>query len=363
MEQQNINKASNNNQTDEISLSELIEKFKAFFKYLKTKWLSLFFAGILGGALGIGYYYMQTPKYTAECTFVLDEKSGSGGGLASLASSFGVDVGGMLGGGGSLFASDNLLDILQSRRIIETVLLSEVDTARITHITLADLYLSFTKLKNAYDQKPRTAGIHFNGYSSRKEFSPVQDSILYVIYKAVTKSYLVTDRTSKKTQIFKVDVISSSECFSKLLAERMVDETKNLYIQIKTGTTQKNIDRLQQKADSLLSLLNGKSYESAEAQVLNPNPAMKTIGLPAKLANRNELLLGTLYAEIAKNLETAKTSLMLQTPVIQVLDTPRLPLVIDKKGLKLSIVTFGFIFVIILIFIIAVKYIIRINLK
>ena len=323
----------NHTDSDEISLKELLQKFKAFRQYLKTKWIALVLAGILGGALGIGYYFIQSPKYMAECTFVLDEKSGGSGGLASLASSFGVDVGGM-GGGSSLFAYDNILDILQSRRIVETVLLTEVDTAKITHQTLADLYLDFTKLKGAYDKKPKTAGIHFNGYSSRDQFSPMQDSILFMIYKGFIKNSLIIDRTNKKTQIFKVDVTSINDRFSKLMSERMIEETKNLYIDIKTGTTQKNINRLQQKADSLLFLLNGKSYESAETQVLNANPAVKTVGVALKLANRNELLIGNLYTEVVKNLESAKTMLMLQTPVIQLLDRPRMPLEDNKKGKK-----------------------------
>ena len=336
-------------QNDEISLSELIDKLKSFFKFLKSKWLSLCLAGLIGGLLGLGYYYIQTPKYTAECTFVLDEKSSGAGGLASLASSFGVDVGSMLGGGGSLFAYDNILDILQSRRIVETVLLTEVDTAKTTHQTLADLYLDFNKLKNAYDKKLRTAGIHFNN-CKREQFSPVQDSILYVIYKAVIKNNLLTDRTNKKTQIFKIDITSKSEYFSKLMAERMVAETKNLYIGIKTGTTQKNIDRLQQKADSLRELLNGKSYESAETQVLNANIAIKTVGVAAKLAGRNEILIGTLYTEVVKNLEMAKTNLMLQTPVIQVLDFPKLPLEAMKNGIIFCILISSFIILSIYLF-------------
>lgn len=347
---------------DEISLHDIIIKIKAFIKYLKTKWLALVLVGILGGISGVGYYYWQSSKYVAECTFVLDEKSGSGGGLASLASSFGVDIGSMLGGGGSLFANDNLLEILQSRKIIEAVLLTEVDTAIITHQTLADLYLDFSKLKSLYDKKARTTGIHFSG-CARTQFSPVQDSILYVIYKGVIKNCLVTDRINKKTQIFKVDVTSKSEYFSKLMAERMVNETKNLYIGIKTGTTQKNIDRLQQKADSLLFLLNGKSYESAESQVLNANPAMKSVTVPLKLAIRNETILGTLYTEVVKNLETAKTTLMLQTPVIQILDLPRLPLVNDKNGRVFLLFIFGFIFAMISFFYFFIKFFIFTSLK
>jgi len=334
--------------SDEISLKELLDKIKAFFRYLRTKWLQLFIAGIVGGLLGLGYYYIQSPKYEAVCTFVLDEKTVGGGGLSSLASSFGVDVGGILGGGGSLFANDNLLDILQSRRIVETVLLSEVDTAKNTHITLADLYLEFSKLKKKYDKKERTAGVHYYGYSDRDKFSPVQDSILYDIYKRVIKKNFSVDRTNKKTQIFKIAVNAKSEVFCKLVAERVAEETKKLYVTVKTGTLQRNVDRLQAKADSLLNLLNGKYYDLAETQIVNPNPTIKTIGLPTKMAARNELVISTLYTEIIKNLETAKTSLMMQTPNIQNLDTPRLPL--EKKILGLIICMFASIFFLVIIF-------------
>lgn len=325
---------------DEVSISNLVIKLKELITYLTKRWLALLLAGIIGVAVGVSYYYKQAPQYEADCTFVLDEKSGSSaGGLASLASSLGVDVASMMGGGSSLFANDNLLDILQSRRIVETVLLSEVDTAQVTHQTLADLYLTFTQLDKFYDKKAGIAGIHFNGVK-REQFSLVQDSILYVICKKFIKSNLVTDRTNKKTQIFKVQVISKNERFSKLMTERMVAETKNFYIGIKTATAQKNLDRLQRRADSLLQLLNGKTYESAETQVLDANPAMRTVQLPAKLAGRNELLIGTVYTEVVKNLESTKTMLMVQTPVIQLLDMPRLPLEDNKRGLLFCMVVF-----------------------
>ena len=340
---------------DEISVEDILLKVKAFSKYIKTKWLSLMLTAIIGGALGLGYYYSQVPKYLAECTFVLDEKSGGGGGLASLASSFGVDVGGM-GGSSSLFANDNLLEILQSRRIIEAVLLTEVDTAKITHQTMADLYLSFTKTKDIYEKIPRIAGIHFGGYFGREQFSPIQDSILYVIYKNFITTNLLSDRTNKKTQIFKVQVTSTNERFSKLMSERMVAETKNLYIGIKTGTTQKNIERLQSKADSLLFLLNGKTYESAETQLLNANPAIKNVGVATKVASRNELLIGALYTEVVKNLESAKTMLMLQTPVIQIIDIPRFPLIAIQQRKLFCIIPGIFIAVFIIISFFLGKY-------
>ena len=327
---------------DEISVKEIITKLSVFISFLRTKWLNFLLTSVICAILGILFSYLQTTKYQAECTFILDEKSGGGGGLASLASSIGVDIGSVTGGSTSIFAYDNLLDILQSRRIVETVLLTEVDTALTTHQTLADLYLDFSKMKKGFENNPRLAGIHFNGYNKREDFTIIQDSILFVIYKKIIKENLVTDRTNKKTQIFKVEINSKNERFSKLMAERMISEAKNLYINIKTGTSQKNIDRLQQKADSLLVLLNGKSYETAETQVFNPNLAVKSIAIPSKLATRNEVILNSLYAEVVKNLEVTKTTLMLQTPVIQILDTPRYPLEKFKNGKLFYIVIFGF---------------------
>ena len=103
--------------------------------------------------------------------------------------------------------------------------------------------------------------------------------------------------------------------------------------------------------------MNGQSYESAERQVLNANPAMKKVGVLYKLAGRNETLLGALYTEIIKNLEAAKTSLMLQTPVIQILDAPMFPLENIKNRKLICIIIGGFLCSFIFLFFLTIKYI------
>jgi uncharacterized protein involved in exopolysaccharide biosynthesis len=323
---------------DEISLKELSDKFGAFWKYLKTKWLSFVIAGIIGGALGIGYYYTQTPKYTAVCTFILEEKSAGGGGLAGLASQFGVDIGG--GGGSSLFAGDNLLEIIPSKNIVQKVLLTRVDS--ISDQTMADLFLDFTRLKQSWAKNMRLSNISFNRVQATEQMSLIQDSILNVINRQVTKSYLTVDWVRKKAALIKVATTSKNEKFSKYFTERVVNEAKKLYIEVKTGTAQANVNRLQRRADSLYALLNNKSYEVAESQILNANPAMKTASVPVEITNRDKTVIGAIYTEVVKNLETSKILLSQQTPVIQMLDTPEFPLVADKKGLKLCFT--GFIF-------------------
>ena len=349
----NINEIPGSN--DEISLKELIDKLRTFWKYLKTKWVIFFAAAIIGGLLGLAYYYLQSPKYTADCTFILEEKSSSGGGLAGLASQFGFDVGSM--GGSSLFAGDNLLEIIPSRKIVESVLLTKVDSN--TDHTLADLFLDFTNLKKSWANKPRLANVSFNKVESRNGLSLIQDSVLNVIYKRVTKNYLTVDWARKKASLIRVSTTSKDERFSKYLTERVVEASKKLYIDLKSGTAQANVNRLQRRADSILALLNNKSYQTASSQILNPNLAMREALVPTEISTRDKTVLGTLYAEVVKNLETSKILLSQQTPVIQIIDNPEFPLVNDKKGRMISVITGMFIMGLIVVVWFSAKYFLK----
>ena len=92
-------------------------------------------------ALGITaafiWSWRSNPAYEAKCSFVLEEKSGGGGGIAGIASQFGFDLGSLGGGSGNFFSGDNINDIIGSSTVMDEVLLSKVDSTT----TLADLYL------------------------------------------------------------------------------------------------------------------------------------------------------------------------------------------------------------------------------
>ncbi|MDE3236490.1 MAG: lipopolysaccharide biosynthesis protein [Bacteroidota bacterium] len=344
-------------QDDEISLQELLQKIKGFIAYIKSKWISLLIAGIIGGLLGLGYYYFQTPKYTATCTFILEEKSAGGGGLAGLASQFGFDVGGAIGGS-SLFAGDNLLEIIPSKNIVEKVLLSKVDGS--SQQTLADLFLDLTKLKKSWANKERLAHISFEQVQNPEQMSLVQDSVLNVIYGAVVKSYLSVDWARKKASLIKVSVTSKNEKFSKYLTERVVQQSNNLYVHLKTGISQANVDRLQRRADSLYALLNNKSYQAAESQVLNVNPAIKKALVATEISARDKTVIGTIYAEVVKNLETSKILLSQEMPVIQVLDMSEFPLTKVKSKLLICLITGSLTLFTLFLFYLLIKFIIKI---
>src|SRR5689334_14472354 len=106
---------------DYYSISEVMLQAKALFRYLLNRWWILLLAVIAGAAPATWYYYRQKPKYKAEITFILEEKSSSNSNLAGLASQFGFNVGSL--SGGSMFSGDNILNILTSKKIVQEVLL------------------------------------------------------------------------------------------------------------------------------------------------------------------------------------------------------------------------------------------------
>ena len=132
---------------DEISLKELIVKIKEWFSFLKSKWKTIFFIGIIGGLIGLTIALFEKPIYKASLTFAMEEDKGGGvgGGLTGalgLASNLGFDLGGS--GGGGAFAASNLGELMKSRLVVERVLLKSFQISN-KKITLIEYYIEINK--------------------------------------------------------------------------------------------------------------------------------------------------------------------------------------------------------------------------
>ena len=310
-----------------IVLRDVIESIKRFFSYLRSQFMLIALCAVVGLVLPLIYRAMQKPAYAASTTFILEEKSASGGGLAGIASQVGLDLG-SLGSGSSLFTGDNILDIIKSRVIIEKVLLTPISGS--AGKTLADLYLDFTGLG---ERLPAPVSFAILSDSAVAPVHSVyQDSVLYVMYEQIAKKNVSVDRLNKKGSIFKIVTVSQNQVFSKNFAERLLKETTTYYVNVKTSTAAANVKRLQARGDSLLRVLNAKSYNAASFQILDPNVAFKSMSVPAEVSSRDKSIVFSIYAEVTKNLEMSRIALVSQTPVIQLLDVPKYPLMDDRKS-------------------------------
>jgi hypothetical protein len=343
------------NDAEEISLKELIQKFQAIWRFLLSKWLKIFIAGIIGAAIGLGYAFLQPIKYTAKLSFVVEDGKSAAGGLASLAGQFGFDLGGS--GGGGIFSGDNVLLFLKSEGLIRETLFTPYD--EMGKITLADRYAEARKLKEDWLNDKKIGAINFSQYSTgimpRKEDSLLQEIILDII-----ESDLSVTKPDKKASFIEVKVSTRDELFSKLFTERLVKIATDHYVDSKTKTKALNVAKLQLKADSLAALLNNKTYAAASSQqsLVDANPALRTAPIASEISSREKTMAATIFAEVVKNLEISKTILNQETPVIQLVDQSTFPLPKERVGKLKSLIVGGLLAgVFIILYLLAQKWI------
>lgn len=332
---------------DEISLKELIQKAKETYHYLLGKWKAIALAATIGACLGLAYSFIKKPVYKAEYSFVLeDEKTGGLGGALSLASQFGLDIGGA--GGGGAFAGDNLIELMKSRTMVQQALLSPV-IINGKQESLLNYYITYNKLRENWSDKPELAKLSFPlNNANPATFSRAQDSVLMKIHENISKNFLSVAKIDKKLSILKVEVKATDERFAKYFAEALVTQVSRFYVDTKTQKSAKNVAILQHQADSVRQRLNAAIGGVALANDANPNlnPAMQVLRVPSQQRQVDVQANTAILTELVKNLELAKLALRRETPLIQVIDKPILPLEVDKvgklKGLVLGGILFGF---------------------
>ncbi|PWS28164.1 lipopolysaccharide biosynthesis protein [Pedobacter yonginense] len=318
-------------ENSEISLKELILRTKGWSRYLLSKWIVISLFVIMGGVIGFFYARSKKAVYTATTTFVLEEgEKGGLGGLGGLASIAGIN----LGEGGGLFQGDNILQLYKSRTMIEKTLLDTIDESK---ELLVDRFIAFNELKKQWKNNPKLSNIKF-GVNTKNYSEPdrrLRDSIMGSIVSVINKNYLTVSKPDKKLSTIQVNVNATDEIFAKVFNNHIVQKVNDFYKQTKTKKTIDNINILQHKTDSVRRVMNGAIYDAASVADATPNlnptrqvQRMAPIQRSQFSAETNKGMLGLLV----QNLEMTKTSLLKETPLIQVIDEPIYPLRVEKLG-------------------------------
>ena len=324
---------------DEISLKELILKLQAGYCYLRSKWLIILIAGILGGGFGLLYSILKKPQYIATLTFALEEKDQGSqlGAYAGIASQFGINLGGGVTGGA--FSGDNIMDLMKSRLMVTKALLSGVAIQGKTE-SLANYYIGFNQWQKKWERSPALANISFPVQVDPDSLSFTQDSLMGGFYNQITKKNLSIDKVDKNSSIIRVTFKSSNELFAQHFTEALVKNVSLFYVQTKTKRSSANVDILQNRLDSVRQAYNGALYSTATSIDQNMDPIRAIVNVP-RISNQSKAqILGAEYAELTKNLEMAKMILLQETPLVQVIDKPVLPLE-KKKISKLKALVLG----------------------
>ncbi|WP_202701653.1 Wzz/FepE/Etk N-terminal domain-containing protein [Flavobacterium sp. UGB4466] len=335
MESRNIAK-------DEISLKDLLVKVKNWIDYLLYRWKIIFLGGVIGAILGVTYSFMTKPVYTATLSFALeDEKGGGGGGLGSalgLASSFGLDLG---GSGGGIFTGANLTELFKSRYMVEKTLLSPVRfKGKVT--SLAEMYIQNNEWRKKWNDDSALVNMRFLANADRRTFTRAQDSVLGKIYENLSMKGLSVIQKDKKISIINIDVKSTDELFSKYLCEALAKEVGEFYVETKSKKARTNMSILEHQVDSIKRELNSAitGVAIANDNTFNLNPALNVRRTPSSRRQVDVQANSAILTELVKQSELAKVTLRKETPLIQVIDKPILPLRKESFG-KIKGFVFG----------------------
>jgi hypothetical protein len=305
----------------ELSISDLFIHAKNGILFLKKKKIIIFSAASITGILGLLWnIYFHKPKYKSIITFTLEQKSGvSASALSGLANSLGI--GDLSGGSQSgMFGGENILYLLRSNRIIHQSLKETQD--ELNGDNLLNCYL-----KNHFPQQIKRNQISlFPMKIDLISFSRKQDSILLSVSKQIIEEQIVAERQDNKTSIIKLQVIDQDEKWAYLFSKSLMKNAINLYLEIKIGKLLRTEGELIQKKDSIRELLDGSiSTLAYETDMSSHIPLMrhKTKQVKKQIdveVNKN------IYSNIIQNLEITRFQRSQQEPIIEIIDSPILPL-------------------------------------
>jgi len=320
---------------EEISFKDVAAKFRTWYSVMRNRWKTILVFCLAGGLLGLCLSYFIPHVYRADLTFVLaNNDKGKLSGYSGLAAQFGLS----LGGGGSVFQEDeNIMALMKSRTMITRTLVSRSEDGR---SFLADRYIKAMGLAHKWRNHPTLSSISFDGYQERPTL--LQDSVLSLLHKLIITKNLSVAKPDNKVDIIAVSTSSTDELFAKNFTEKLLQNVSGFYIETQTKKSQENVMILRHQADSVRGLLNSALTGVAVSSDANPNmnPALKRLMVPSQRRMVDVEMNKAILEELVKNLEIAEIGLRKETPLVQVIDSPVLPLEYTRLS-KLKGIVFG----------------------
>jgi len=316
---------------ESFSLLNLINSIKDLFTYLMSNLKGIVIITSILLSLVLLFNFIKSPVHYARTSFVLDSESSSNsiGDIASLASLAGINASSFIDAS-SLFQIDNIQELYRSNSMIKQTLLTDSDFGNERSL-LIDRLASNEKIDKKWDK----LNVDFSSYNSKSNNLRVHDSILNEVVKIIKEKYLLVDKPSRKTTILEIGFDHKDELFAKSFNENLVSIVNDFYFKTKTQKTGENLKILERQADSVKKVLDKSILFLAEKDqsIPNPNPLTKVSLVPYQKALVDVQANGAIYQQIVTQLELAKVTHRNNTPLIQIIDKPVLPL--ENSRLKL----------------------------
>ena len=305
--------------TEEATLKDVIISIRDYTRELKKKFILISTVLIISIISGLVYSSIQKDKFEAVLSFIVEGQS-EGPNLSSIsgmASQFGLDLG---GSSTSSFSQQNVIELLKSRKVIESTL-SKSCIVNNEEDILLNHYIS---INNMIED-----GENISFFTSSK------DSITNIIWKEIIEFKIDLSYQNDEANILNLTYTSTNSEFAKNFTELLVEEISQMYSHYQTEKTKRSLKNLELRSDSIFREL--KNSERNFARVKDRN--LRVINASGRLDEiqymREVQVLNAIYLELIKNTELVKMNLLNETPIIQLIDVPVLPLEYSNRSSKL----------------------------
>ena len=312
--------------TDDITLKELLRTFSEYKSEILSRKKLIVITVLIFCLFALLLSKVTESKYQADITFVVQSPTSEGPSLSNLgniASSFGFNI----GSSESTFSQANVMELFKSRRIIEATLLKSADINDKKNVLLIDYYTNVKDLRNSSDWiNDKIDKLDFKIRTNKR------DSIVSLFWNDIIEDNLVVSFNSKDASIITLSFIFQDQYFAKIFVENIIEEMSKFYVGYNTSQTRNTLEFIQDRADSVYLELKLAEEEYAKVQDINQRIVKASGRLKELQLMRTVQVLNTMYLELIKNLELSKLTLLKETPIIEVMDGPVLPL--EDKRIK-----------------------------
>ena len=312
----------------EIELKEVFSTISELKKELHSNLFKIFLLVISFTVLSLVFSLAQDSRYKAELSFVVEDtqKSAPLSSMSGLASQFGFD---MFSSSNSTFSQANIMDLLKSRGVISKTLLQKSNYTDKSDFFI-DSYLKINSINNDWNELQSLKDLNFHD-----KLTITHDSIITLVWQKIIEEDISVEIKNDETDIIYLSFTCSDEKFAKFFSESLMSEMSRMYISYQTKQSTNTISFLQNRADSVFVELEKAEQEFARVKDINQRIIKASGRLKEFQLMRNVEVLNTMYLELVKNIEVSKLTLLNQTPIIQVIDKPILPLEDTKMSIFL----------------------------
>ena len=337
---------------DKASFKDIIITISDYKNELKKQLLLIISIAIIFSLLGFGFSNTQEDRYNAVISFIVDDQSDSPNlsSMSGMANIVGFDIG---GSSSSSFSPQNIIERLKTRDIIAKTL-NKKDTIDGKLDLLLNHYIRINSLE--CNEVSDSSSKYYN------------DSITNVVWLRIIDRDIEVLLQNNEANIINLSFESLNAEFAKIFTEIVIDEMSEMYIDDRTEKSRNTLNDLENRSAAIKSELTLAEDKLTKKQDENNKPKSRYNFDRSGILEEGRLLrevkiLNATYLESRKNIELSTMNLLTETPLIQIVDNPVLPLENINRHWLFWVLIFSFLGAFIVIFIIILRKLVRDALK